>query len=240
MVGRWGMSHAIGPVTVLPSDGQGPLLPGAAECRSRPSGLIDAEVRRIVDGRTREVVALLTREPRQARLARTRAARARDARPARRVRRRRARRRGRAGLMLAVAIAALAVATAKPAAAQHPIVSPWSPYGTKIAWVEGNACRHDVRAVNADGTKPDCSRPASTPQYQLAELPNATLRRELPCSALRTRRGAANRSSTELTFSSTRRATRSLTRPPNPARPAMGLVDVPSLATGKTWKIVPT
>ena len=31
MVGRWGMSDKIGPITVLPSDGSGPLLPGASE-----------------------------------------------------------------------------------------------------------------------------------------------------------------------------------------------------------------
>ena len=31
MVGRWGMSDKVGPVTVLPSDGDGPLLPGASE-----------------------------------------------------------------------------------------------------------------------------------------------------------------------------------------------------------------
>src|SRR5713226_606694 len=31
MVGRWGMSSAIGTVAVLPMDGQGPLLPGVAE-----------------------------------------------------------------------------------------------------------------------------------------------------------------------------------------------------------------
>jgi cell division protease FtsH len=30
MVGRWGMSDRIGPVAVLPDDGSGPLLPGAA------------------------------------------------------------------------------------------------------------------------------------------------------------------------------------------------------------------
>ena len=31
MVGRWGMSEAIGPVAVLPEDGQGPFLPGVSE-----------------------------------------------------------------------------------------------------------------------------------------------------------------------------------------------------------------
>ena len=39
MVGRWGMSDAIGPVAVIPRDGQGPLLPGASEVvRRRRSG----------------------------------------------------------------------------------------------------------------------------------------------------------------------------------------------------------
>ena len=31
MVGRWGMSGAIGPIAVLPADGMGPLLPGVSE-----------------------------------------------------------------------------------------------------------------------------------------------------------------------------------------------------------------
>jgi cell division protease FtsH len=36
MVGRWGMSDVIGPVTVLPADARGPLLPGAsASLRAR-------------------------------------------------------------------------------------------------------------------------------------------------------------------------------------------------------------
>src|SRR5207342_1853243 len=34
MVGRWGMSEAIGPVAVLPRDGAGPFLPGSAEISS--------------------------------------------------------------------------------------------------------------------------------------------------------------------------------------------------------------
>ena len=36
MVGRWGMSDKLGPITVLPSDGQGPLLPGASETSLTP------------------------------------------------------------------------------------------------------------------------------------------------------------------------------------------------------------
>ena len=31
MVGRWGMSDALGPIAVIPRDGTGPFLPGAAE-----------------------------------------------------------------------------------------------------------------------------------------------------------------------------------------------------------------
>jgi cell division protease FtsH len=59
MVGRWGMSSVIGPIAVLPRDGIGPLLPGAAEASSDTQKLVDAEVRRIVDEAHREVVALL-------------------------------------------------------------------------------------------------------------------------------------------------------------------------------------
>jgi cell division protease FtsH len=59
MVGRWGMSPAIGPVTVISQDGRGPLLPGAAESSERTQELIDQEVRRIVDESYEEVLTLL-------------------------------------------------------------------------------------------------------------------------------------------------------------------------------------
>src|SRR5213078_2320552 len=59
MVGRWGMSAAIGPVAVIPRDGAGPLLPGAAEVSPDTQELVDAEVRRIVADSYKEVVALL-------------------------------------------------------------------------------------------------------------------------------------------------------------------------------------
>jgi cell division protease FtsH len=59
MVGRWGMSSAIGPVAVLPRDGMGPLLPGSAEASPDTQKLVDSEVRRIVDESHQEVVALL-------------------------------------------------------------------------------------------------------------------------------------------------------------------------------------
>src|SRR3712207_6861769 len=45
----WGMSDAIGPVAVLPSDSQGPLLPGASEVSEATQQAVDQEVRRIVD-----------------------------------------------------------------------------------------------------------------------------------------------------------------------------------------------
>ena len=49
MVGRWGMSRAIGPIAVLPSEGQNMLLPGAAQTSEATQQLVDEEVRRIVD-----------------------------------------------------------------------------------------------------------------------------------------------------------------------------------------------
>jgi cell division protease FtsH len=59
MVGRWGMSPTIGPVAVIPRDGSGPLLPGAAETSPDTQALIDVEVRRIIDEAHREVTSLL-------------------------------------------------------------------------------------------------------------------------------------------------------------------------------------
>src|SRR5215208_6025475 len=59
MVGRWGMSPAVGPVAVLPRDGRGPLLPGVAEVSPETQRLVDDEVRRIVDEAHGEVVQLL-------------------------------------------------------------------------------------------------------------------------------------------------------------------------------------
>jgi cell division protease FtsH len=59
MVGRWGMSAAVGPVAVIPRDGTSPLLPGAAEVSPETQRLVDEEVRRIVEQSHQEVVALL-------------------------------------------------------------------------------------------------------------------------------------------------------------------------------------
>jgi cell division protease FtsH len=59
MVGRWGMSPAIGPIAVVPIDGAGPLLPGASETSESTQRLVDEEVRRIVESAHREVSELL-------------------------------------------------------------------------------------------------------------------------------------------------------------------------------------
>jgi cell division protease FtsH len=50
MVGRWGMSEAIGPVSVLPGPADDPrLFPGAGAAAEATRELVDTEVRRIVD-----------------------------------------------------------------------------------------------------------------------------------------------------------------------------------------------
>ena len=59
MVGRWGMSKAIGQVSVLPSPGRGPLLPGVAEVSPHTQQLVDDEVRKIVEGGYADVLTLL-------------------------------------------------------------------------------------------------------------------------------------------------------------------------------------
>ena len=60
MVGRWGMSDALGPVSVIPRDGSGPFFPGATEVAPETRKLVDDEVRRIVAEAHDEVVTLLT------------------------------------------------------------------------------------------------------------------------------------------------------------------------------------
>jgi cell division protease FtsH len=59
MIGRWGMSKKLGPLTLLPSDGQGPLLPGASETSPQTQWLVDQEVQQLVESLHDEVVELL-------------------------------------------------------------------------------------------------------------------------------------------------------------------------------------
>jgi cell division protease FtsH len=59
MVGRWGMSQAIGPIAVIPQEGMSPFLPGVAEASESTQRLVDEEVRRIVESAHREVSGLL-------------------------------------------------------------------------------------------------------------------------------------------------------------------------------------
>jgi cell division protease FtsH len=54
------MSDKVGPITVLPSNGDGPLLPGASETSPQTQWLIDEEVRRLVEEAHGEVTQLLT------------------------------------------------------------------------------------------------------------------------------------------------------------------------------------
>jgi cell division protease FtsH len=59
MVGRWGMSDAIGFVRVLPADGRGPYPGSAGETSEATQRVLDEEVRQLVDASHREVTALL-------------------------------------------------------------------------------------------------------------------------------------------------------------------------------------
>jgi cell division protease FtsH len=62
MVGRWGMSDAIGAVAVADARQDGALLPGSVPASPPTQQLVDEEVRRIVDGAEREAIRLLERE----------------------------------------------------------------------------------------------------------------------------------------------------------------------------------
>ena len=80
MVGRWGMSRAIGPIAVIPQDGMSPLLPGVGgdlggdPAAGRRGGQADRRVR------PRRGLDAAARAPLEPRLAGRGAARARDAR----------------------------------------------------------------------------------------------------------------------------------------------------------------
>ena len=60
MVGRWGMSEAVGPIAVLPADGEGPFLPGVSATSESTQRMVDDEVRRMIDTAHQEVTSLLT------------------------------------------------------------------------------------------------------------------------------------------------------------------------------------
>jgi len=59
MVGRWGMSTAIGPIAVLPAEDHGPFFPGASESSPETQRLVDQEVRRMVESAHEDVTRLL-------------------------------------------------------------------------------------------------------------------------------------------------------------------------------------
>jgi cell division protease FtsH len=58
MVGRWGMSDKLGPITVLPRE-DATHFPGVSEVSPETQALIDEEVQRLIDGAHRAVTALL-------------------------------------------------------------------------------------------------------------------------------------------------------------------------------------
>ncbi|MFL5908586.1 MAG: ATP-dependent zinc metalloprotease FtsH [Solirubrobacterales bacterium] len=62
MVGRWGMSDAIGAIAVTDGRQDGLLLPGTVPASEPTQELVDQEVRRIVDGAERDVIELLDNE----------------------------------------------------------------------------------------------------------------------------------------------------------------------------------
>ncbi len=60
MVGRWGMSDKLGPISIVPSESMGPFLPGVSETSPQTQWLVDEEVRRLVDEAHAQVTQLLT------------------------------------------------------------------------------------------------------------------------------------------------------------------------------------
>ena len=143
--------------------------------------------------------------------------------------------------MLAVAFAALALASAQPAA-QHPIASPvWSPGGTKIAWAESNGGRHDIWAANPDGTKPRLLASGIDVLFQLAWLPSGDFLYDANYQLVRVgSNGQPQQIGTGVTFSLDAKGDRVAYQTANSCPTCHGPVEVRSLATGRTWRIAPT
>ncbi len=59
MVGRWGMNTTIGPIAVLPEEGQGMFLPGISEVSQETQRVVDEEVHTLVESAHQEVTRLL-------------------------------------------------------------------------------------------------------------------------------------------------------------------------------------
>jgi cell division protease FtsH len=62
MVGRWGMSDAVGPIAVADGRADGVLLPGQSPTSEATQRIVDEEVRRIVEEAEQNTIALLERE----------------------------------------------------------------------------------------------------------------------------------------------------------------------------------
>ena len=144
--------------------------------------------------------------------------------------------------MLAVVLATLALATAKPAAAQHPIASPiWSPGGTRIAWAESNGGGHDIWAANSDGTKPRLLASGIAALFQLAWLPSGDFLYDAGHRLFRVGPdGQPRLLATGVTFSLDAKGDKVTYQTADFCRTCHGPVEVRSIATGKTWKIAPT
>ena len=59
MIGRWGMSEAIGFVTVIPAEARGPFLTGAGETSEATQRVVDEQVRELIDTAHEDVTALI-------------------------------------------------------------------------------------------------------------------------------------------------------------------------------------
>ena len=60
MVGRWGMSDAIGFVTVIPAEARGPFITGAGETSEATQQVIDEQVRQLIDTAHHDVTTIVS------------------------------------------------------------------------------------------------------------------------------------------------------------------------------------
>ena len=145
--------------------------------------------------------------------------------------------------MLAAVLAALSLAVAAPAAAQHPIASPlWSFDGTRIAWAEASGGgQHEIWSANADGTNQHRIAPGIDSLFEFAWLPSGDFLYDANYRLFRVGSdGHPRLVGSGVTFSVDRKGALVAYQTADLCPSCHGPIEVRSLSSGKTWRIAAT
>jgi len=145
--------------------------------------------------------------------------------------------------LLAAVLAALSLAGATGAAAQHPIASPvWSFDGTQIAWAEASgAGQHEIWSADADGANPHRLAPGIDSLFEFAWLPSGDFLYDANYRIFRVGGDGRPRPvAAGVTFSVDRKGSLVAYQTADSCPTCHGPIEVRSLSSGKTWRIAAT